>query len=131
MRTGMAGADIRATQFLQPCPEAMEKLHQLAANEFALSHPDCRIAVLSAEKKDSVALQFDDLYWNFNRTGNRLNQFGNDGVAVRERLGVSGHVARVTANVGKDQQYRFRGGLRGQMSQLFSSQMQLFPRCGR
>src|SRR4030095_16091931 len=125
----MAGADIRSPQFLETCSKAMEKLQQFAANEFALCLPGCRIAGFSAEKKNGVTLQFDDFQGDFYGTDNRLDQFSNDRMAVREGFGVSRHVACVSANVGEDQQNRFRGS-GGQWGQLWfiSAQEVLLPK---
>ena len=113
VRAGVAIAGGRYAQLANPLVKQIEEGEQLVADEAFRFLPGFGPAFLSATKENRVAFQFSDLHWEVYDTGNGLNQFGNDGVAVRQGLGVSGHVTCVTAYIGDDQQYRFRGAFGG------------------
>ena len=99
MRAGVASTGVGTTKLRQLFAEALKKFQQLAADVGADFLPAGRVLGFAAEKKNGVALQLGHFQGRFNLMDDGFHQLDNQRLAVRERLGVGGHVARVAADV--------------------------------
>ena len=91
--------------------EHLKEFYQLVADNLFGFRPGFWAALLAAKKKHGVAFQLGHFQRQLDLPDDGFDQFGDDGLAVAERLGVGGHVARVAADVCDDEQHRFGHGV--------------------
>ena len=88
VRAGITGAGGGRAQLIEFFAKHLEERDQLIANNFFRLCPGFYSALFAAKKKHGVAFELGNFLRQFNLMNDGLDQFGDDGLAVAERLGV-------------------------------------------